>query len=320
MNSSPSITRTRFGFTLIELLFVIAIMAVLSTMALGVMKSAQDDAKTAATLSRIQQIESILQVELEDYEVRRIPVPVSTLVSAAVTYPLYGDGDSNGQPDYLGLQVRNLKRRILQDIINAELPRPLVSSVDGSFIFNPDLGIFPTRERSGTSLIGFDEWLMNNYSGLEGILAGVASSRVQAWANFKATLVTNGTTAEFNLPGEYLYQTLVTMDFDGAPAIEILGNQAIGDSDGDGFLEVVDAWGDPLQLRIWQVNADQVTGATGSTAPLTPGVTDVWEDQATDFDVKAANGIPTGYAVLDPKVPREINKIRFEVISTRLVY
>ena len=274
-------------------------------------------------------------MELEDYEVRRLPMALNTLADYVRANPLYTDGSGNAIN--VGLQVRNLKRRIMQDIINAEFPRPRVK-VDGSnnpirdadgnltFEFNEGLGIFPTNIRAATGTIGFSQWLFVNYKGLEKPLRNVSSSRVVAWLSFRKSMsedpMARNYFKNFNLPGEYLYQTLAFLDFDGAPAIESLGNQAIGDSDDDGFLEVVDAWGDPLQLRIWQVDAVEVDSSDVPLDPQKPQLTtDIWRDvPGFDFDIKDGDGVPQGYSVIDPIVPREIGKIRFEVVSTRLVY
>ena len=45
---------------------------------------------------------------------------------------------------------------------------------------------------------------------------------------------------------EYLYRILQATDYDGTPAIDFLRGNSIDDTDGDGFLEIVDAWGNPL--------------------------------------------------------------------------
>ena len=50
---------------------------------------------------------------------------------------------------------------------------------------------------------------------------------------------------------EFLYQILLNINVDGVPAIDQIGSQAIGDTDSDGVLEVLDAWGEPLFLQ-WQ--------------------------------------------------------------------
>lgn len=298
------------GFTLVELLFVIAIISVLSTLSLGIMLSAQDDAKESATLSRIRQVEAILQIELEEYEVRRLPIRTRDLIPG-------GAG--------VGVRVRNLRRRIIADIINAELPTLLVNQNgtpdpnDDSFVI-PELGVFPTNQPSvmqpgdGIERMGFRDWLDDNFPGLASDLEGVASSRVTAWSSVIAMQdIPNGKI--FDLPGEYLYEALRRINLDGDPAIETLGNQAVGDSDGDGFLEIIDAWGEPLQLIIWQIAAQEVDG---SGNPM-PG-TDVWEDVPNAEFNTVINGGPTGYTLIDPTVPREVSKIRFEVRSTRLAF
>ena len=302
------------GFTLVELLFVIAIISVLSTLSLGIMLSAQDDAKESATLSRIRQVEAILQIELEEYEVRRLPIRTRDLES-------FFSGGAG-----VGVRVRNLRRRIIADIINAELPTLLVNQNgtpdpnDDSFVI-PELGVFPTNQPSvmqpgdgSIERMGFRDWLDDNFSGLASDLEGVASSRVTAWSSVIAMQdIPNGKI--FDLPGEYLYEALRRINLDGDPAIETLGNQAVGDSDGDGFLEIIDAWGEPLQLIIWQIAAQEVDG---SGNPM-PG-TDVWEDVPNAEFNTVINGGPTGYTLIDPTVPREVSKIRFEVRSTRLAF
>jgi hypothetical protein len=83
-----------------------------------------------------------------------------------------------------------------------------------------------------------------------------------------------------------------------------------------------------MQLRIWQVDAIEVPPGSTVSPPNSPGVTDVWEDKSPavgaypiiDFEVKDPDGVPQGYGVINSTIPRAINKIRFEVISTRLVY
>ena len=122
---------------------------------------------------------------------------------------------------------------------------------------------------------------------------------------------------DFNLPGEYLYAILERINVDGTPAIEFLGDAAVGNTDGDGFKEVVDAWGEPMNLRLWQIEGLEVADRDGNPPPGT----DVWEDkEATpDFDVRDSFGIPFGYKVLDPTETRELSKIRAEVASQRIL-
>lgn len=292
MFSSRKKTQRPSGFTLTELLLVITIMAVMATMTLGVMRGATEDAKEAATRSRIRQIEAMLQIELENYEVRRLPVSIATLKGYAGT-------GSSGQLK----RVRDLKRQMLADIIKAEMPQAFQIRNAGPpetfpYVNNPDLSSFPTnqtyplKDEAGP---GFGDWLDTNYSGLRGALASVRPAGAQHFAKFSGD-------AKFDLPGEYLYEILSRIDHDGVSGVESLGTPAIADSDADDYPEVVDAWDQPLELRVLQVDVD----AGGNDLPVD------WTNR------DPVTLMPQGYTYLNPTVPRDIEKIRFQVISRSL--
>ena len=93
---------SKAGFTLIELLLVMAIIGVLSTLALAIVNDAQFDANANATRSRISIAHVILRQKLESYARRRLPV------------------------DLAGLDLRKrreYRHRIISDIVNVEMPR-----------------------------------------------------------------------------------------------------------------------------------------------------------------------------------------------------
>ena len=68
------------GFTLVELLLVIAIIAILSGLGLGVMAGAEQDALESRTRSGIERISGVLNQKLEANQYRILPVrlPAST--------------------------------------------------------------------------------------------------------------------------------------------------------------------------------------------------------------------------------------------------
>ncbi len=310
MTDRPMKTFARTGFTLIELLLVIAILAVMATMSLAVMRGATEDAKVAAAQSRITKIESLVRLQLEQYEVRRLPISTSLLrdyvVANAITMPT---------PVPTLVQLRNLRRRIIADLISAEMPRPLYSA--GVFSVNPDLGLFPTTQPSIDAPAGygggFGPWLDVHYPNpvplvggttLRQRLTALKPAGVNTWAAF------NGN-ANFNLPGEYLYEILKRIDSDGSSGIEGLGNAAVGDFDGDSVPEIVDAWGESMQLRILQVIGTE-------TAPQT----DLWNDTATNWNLEETTGpttgLPVGFSTLNAVIPRELDQIRVHIVSPRL--
>jgi type II secretory pathway pseudopilin PulG len=234
---------------LIELLLVIAIVTVLSTMALGVLRSATTDAKISATQARLTQINAIMEVVMEDYSVRRMPVDLNV-----TPVPLDANGDPVMPPR---AWLRQLRYQILSELIDVELPRPYYFQNEGHYIpnSNRETGLF----FDGPGYVGNDPSPPGSSNGQYTAIgnyrdpsildsAGAPQSAImQRWK-----ILSQQYPDDFNLPGEYLYQFLYSYDFDGAPAVEALGSQAIADTDGDQLMEVVDAFGEPLLYEIQQ--------------------------------------------------------------------
>jgi prepilin-type N-terminal cleavage/methylation domain-containing protein len=285
--------RQRGGFTLVELLLVIAIMGVLTTMALAFMRSVNEQARVSATQARIKKIEAILNAELERYEVRRLPISRQEFEDLLLV-------NEAGIPR--NIQLNNLRKRLIQDLINCELPRPIFNG--GVFSRNPDLGHFPSNEPPIGSATGFKDWLNDNYSnptGFGDVLSNrTLSAAVLSWSDPSLS-------GNFELPGEYLYQILRRIDFDGVPAIESLGSSSFADTNGNGLLELVDAWGEPLLWLILQVD---VVDRNVTEEKL--------QDLPTDWTQRDSDGMPVGYTFLNPIIPRDLQQIRITVFSQRL--
>ena len=319
----------RSAFTLIEMLFVIAIIAVLSSLAYGIMAEAQVDAQVSATKSRIAQIESIMQIVMEDYEVRRLPVRNAELLRFIDVNRI------NTPPNQVprGVQLKNLRRRIMLDLVKSEFPREFYDATN-NLATNPDLGVFPKNVPAvGTSPVmlsppfdqSFNSWLRDNdpnygygnpittASG-DLLLADFLASRVTAeilfWRDFAASLATIDPLGNFKEPGEYLYVQMSRINIDGSTGLELLGPNAVGDPDGDGFLDIVDAFGESMSLRILQAEPDP----TG-----TDFTRDLWSYVNTDWRQRAnTSGLPVGYQVASSLVPTPISGVRIQVVSPRL--
>jgi prepilin-type N-terminal cleavage/methylation domain-containing protein len=298
------------GFTLIELLLVLAILGVLTTMALAFMRSASEQAREAATRARIKKIESILNSELERYEVRRLPIRDRDLVA----YIAANNSVLTREATYA--KLTNLKLRILLDLINCELPRPLlVNNNPLTFAPNPDLGVFPSTrpavDADPPNDISFAEWLENNYRNpvnlngsnltLAERLASFPSATIQSWGN----------AGSIELPGEFIFQILKKIDFDGIPAIESLGSSAFADTNNNSFPEVVDAWGEPLLMLILQVNASEAPPENW----VDSSVVDWTREETVNPNTR---GLPIGTTTLNPVIPRDLHKIKIIVFSSRM--
>lgn len=301
--------KTSSGFTLIELLLVIAIMGVLTTLSLALLRSANEQAAVSATQARIGRIEAILKAELERYEVRRLPMSRSVLANYIAANPW-----AQGVP--LNVRLNALHKRIMQDLINCELPRPEVNGT--AFQRKQDLGLFPSQQSPDvtfpnvtTGQLSFSAWLDARYpqpnaGRLSLELANYRSGAVASWADPRLN------NPAFDHPAEYLYEILTRIDMDGVPAIETLGSSCFADTDSDGFLEVVDAWGEPLLWFIAQVDVADKTL-----------LNELYQDVPVDWTQRLATGIPVdympvGYTGLDPTIPRDMQQIRATVYSKRL--
>jgi hypothetical protein len=310
-----------------ELLLVIVIISILASLGVGVMAQAQNDAAIAATRSRISIIEKILEVELENYEVRRSPVSFGVL-SAMVA--------SSGELESgrLLLHVKTLKRMIMADLIRAEMP-------DGSVTGGRNIGEFPTpalqtffadqlsinvnridpltgrplfpgvhQSNRPASVVEWDSWATR-------YLGGTAPTATN-WPPIKDSRLEDLTVEDpiiedAAFKSELLYEILQKINIDGVPATEALGSQSIADTNGNGFNEIVDAWGEPLFLQWQQV---LMTGEPGES---------VWSEseQAPGIDMcglTCEHFFPqTGIAITDYVRPVLPTQIRPFLTSERLL-
>jgi prepilin-type N-terminal cleavage/methylation domain-containing protein len=85
MFASNQRSLSRQGFTLVELLLVISIIAVLSTLTVGLLLSAREDAAAARTRSLMNRCEMILRARLENYEERNLPFRYEDILGANPT-------------------------------------------------------------------------------------------------------------------------------------------------------------------------------------------------------------------------------------------
>ena len=234
----------RGGFTLVELLLVIAIIAVLSTMAVGIIASSQRDARVAATRSRVNIIDRIIQSELENYEFRRSPVPERVLIALTnqLTDP---NGITRWDRNRFLIHFRNLRRMINADLIRTEMPSGL-GKIN-------NLGIFPSAELTA---------YLDSVGVSVADLARFRPAGVRRWANWNfgddnARIMGSQSQIDEQIrsdSAEILYQLLGQIEFNGTSARDALGSSAFGDPDGDDQLEVVDAFGDPIGFQLLQEN------------------------------------------------------------------
>jgi len=321
-NSSPKIPNSEFripnlkrAFTLIELLIVIAIIGVLTAMSLTLLAGASNDAKISATQARISQITNILQLQMEDYEVRRLPIANRVLQQYIAVNRIQIDGNTEAKNDRL--QLKYLRRQLLMALIDSEMPRPArMGAIDEAFSYggNPNAGSFPSSfdlssnmlsgaQQFGQESTNFRDWIALNYAqqptggapNLVTLLDRNASGVANKWQQLGNGRKFNEDTPEL-YPAEFLYEILSSIQIDGQSAVELLGNSAIANDDNDDFPEIVDAWGEPLIFDIEQPLADAAALAQGRVIDDVSGST----------------------ISLDPRQPRSLRDVRIVVGSARV--
>jgi len=322
---SPRRRSIRSAFTLIELLLVISIIGVLASLSVGVIRSAQTDAQVAASRSRVTLIESAMEVQLEDFEVRRSPVAFGVISGLTGLVPNnVWENSSPGDDNFL-LHAKNLKRMIVADLIRSEFPSGRLGQPEG-------LGVFPSFVMRSYLI----ETLGFNANSIDVVFREIQPANVSRWLDFGDEQTFDGATFlpeelgdleeddleqlfadRFADSSEVLYQILSELEFEGTNVIDSLGSAAIGDTDGDGFPEVVDGFGEPLAFEFHQSAIEPVFFDTSSNSvlpiPDNQPETGVWglttENQNAGF-------VMTNFESVRPVLPTDL---RFFVTSQRLL-
>ena len=242
----------RVGFTLLEMLITISIIGVLAGLTLIVMNGVTNQAEQEATKATIRKINGLLQRRVESFHrafrgTRRDNAVNQTLLALNA-----------------GIQAQ-LGRPFPLETLADEAAIPIIAR-KREFQF-----YFPQRV----------EDRLNDLSGRDGQAVGsalTAPGLLQSWYELVAAplasqqLISEGSTppldpTDINLrvsenwsrhdrsteSSELLYFALTRLeDFGaGAAAPDAFTDAEVADTDGDGFLEFVDAWGNPLQFYRW---------------------------------------------------------------------
>ena len=205
----------RNAFTLVELLVVISIVALLSTLMLGALYTAQDAAKAQKTRSTIAKLNTLIMERYESYKTRRVPItiPRGTL-----------------KPD-----AARIKLIALRDLMRLEMPERISDIQDDP---------------------------INPLNPSPNLVAGVPVPAVtQAYRRRLATAFAAKPLGNPNLDptrfayknqgAECLYMIVKYGLGDEDSPLDQFQQSEIGDTDGNGLLEFLDAWGRPINFLRW---------------------------------------------------------------------
>jgi len=239
----------RVAFTLIELLVVISIIAFMSGMFLVAYRGASQESNIQKTRSTVQKISEVLNARIDEY----INYPIALRNATAALPPNMVSWDSSKET------VSVLRERgrllVLRDLIRMEMPD------------HPDdlkYTTFWMSSLSGAALAQYPTNLPHP------VPTGLGTTPAFANPGFQISApLTSRTRAliarlskvspvgpidrwdEFNANAELLFLIVEASDLNGTSAIELFGKSEIGDTDGDGLNEFIDAFGSPIRWIRW---------------------------------------------------------------------
>ena len=259
-----------------ELLLAMAIIAVLASLALVVVGDAQDDSRRSDTQSRISLLNSIIETRLENYETLRLPINLKNAITPS-------------EEDLLNR--RETRRRVIMDIVSSEMPRSYddVADSPGQIDASDTESIFPSQRF--IDWMNTEDFFDSPSLFVEDVAAQVRTSTADRFvARGNPGGEDDGLAGEIRTSSEYLYWILQDTHTAGTTGLEVLGDRFIGDTDNDGFLEIVDSWGNPIgfQFVMFDEEGNRVNNGTGNPMDLDPGFVDPDNDHPT-----IENGVPT---------------------------
>lgn len=247
----------RSGFTLVELLSAIAIIGIMAGMVLYALLGAQTDAKVAKTRGTVQKINEILLQKWEEYRYKSINVQLDP----ALTMPV------NGVYPVAPREAARVKMVVQRDVMRMEMPDRI-----SDLIYPPTQYTIEYNTASGLTSTKLPRAIPPGYgllyNTLRNEIISLKSRGVASWSSFSldplpsgpltanapVTPYSSNTLAQWNSAvqsAELLYLLISTCNFGGTSALEYFRPSETADTDGDGLLEFVDAWGKPIAWIRW---------------------------------------------------------------------
>lgn len=252
--------KCKHGFTLVELLMVIMLIGILSSFVLVALAGVNQTAKEDRTKAQIKKIHELIMERWEQYRYRRVP---STPWMAKTRQGLFAN---NGQIDNRRMARERLNA--VRELMRMEMPTFVSDVVNPARYLRDPLD--PTFKRV------YEPALWRAYRQR---MEQVASDTGVAWS-------------QSHQQAECLYLILSQIRDADSTALEFFKDNEIGDVDGDGMKEILDAWGNPILWMLW---------APGFTSPLqVPMAENLEQDDLFDLsnfgsgylDVNPNDGLP----------------------------
>ncbi|MFN0022090.1 MAG: type II secretion system protein [Pirellulaceae bacterium] len=207
----------RAGFTLIEMTIVIAIIAILTAMAMSVYATAAQQARGMRTRSIIAKIDQLIGEKYESYRTRQAPIRINP-----------GTTPQNAAALRL-LAIHELMRFEMPDRITDVTAGPTYVGPSGVII--PSASLYPSMS---LAVLPTRPALNKQYLRR----AAANANGIENWSSP-------------NENAECLYLILATMRDGEKSALDYFSPTEIGDVDDDGMNEILDSWGQPIAFLRW---------------------------------------------------------------------
>ena len=221
---------TRRAFTLVELLVVGAIIVILVALTLIVMNMVANSTKEAKTRATVQKIDVAMQSVFGAYERE---------------FNLIKDKIRN-DPAYSGFsetERQKIAAHFIRDLMRMEMPQswaevfdtslPMVEGVYRKLQIQTQM----TRDNGTSISVNIEESPLLDYY-------------YQAYRNYAGYPANVDPVKAHEGPGRAALLFLIIQNLN-PEALEAFHGSEVADTDGDGLLEFVDAWGNPIQFLRW---------------------------------------------------------------------
>lgn len=249
MNAAPKRTHPRSALSLVELLISIAIISILGAILLGAASVAGEVAREARTKALISRLHTLLMERYDSYRNVRVELKAAAEVdSLALRAELATHGgfalpsdltaDPTVQQDPRVVAMARLHGQ--RELMKVEMPDRWSDWVgtDRTYDLNPNnpLPSVPLTE------VRSKLHVLNNIPSLTRVYHRAYQRMVDAGATVGQAMDNQG--------AECLYLVIMNATGDGE-ARALFGESDVADTDGDGALEFVDGWGNPISFLRW---------------------------------------------------------------------